>query len=256
MSAMLQPREPLERPPSLQPDLTRPGAHLAPPTPDAPASRRLWWLFPLGALLLAGLGHLVWKSLSHDSTGPKRQTVKIAVMPDTPPPPPPPPKEEKRPEPDKLENKPQPQEQPKPVEAPPEPQQLKMEGAAGDGPSAFTAGSVSNDYKGGEIGNGAGTGSKPVDRMAFALFTSQLQKHIQASLSRQKDIKGADYRVQVLVQLDPAGVFQKVELQGSTGDAVLDDALRQALKQLPPIGSVPPNLPQPLRLRITNRLSG
>ena len=36
----------------------------------------------------------------------------------------------------------------------PNPQQLKMEGQAGEGPSAFAAGDVKQDYIGGDIGNG------------------------------------------------------------------------------------------------------
>lgn len=177
--------------------------------------------------------------------------MKIAVLPDTPPPPPPP-KEEKRPEPKPDENKPQPQEQ-KAVEAPPEAQQLKMEGAAGDGPSAFGAGSVTKEYEKGEIGGGSGTA---VNKMQFALFTSQLQKHISASLAKDLSIKLGDYRVRVNVQLEPSGAFKHVSLEGSSGDPKLDRALEAALMRLPPMKDVPSNLPQPISLRITNRMTG
>ena len=50
-------------------------------------------------LVLVGVGFLVRSMMGKGGEGPKRQTVKIAVLPDTPPPPPPPPKEEKKPEP-------------------------------------------------------------------------------------------------------------------------------------------------------------
>ena len=48
-------------------------------------------------LALIGLGWFIHSQMGSGVSGPKRQTVKIAVLPDTPPPPPPP-KEEKRPE--------------------------------------------------------------------------------------------------------------------------------------------------------------
>jgi protein TonB len=208
-------------------------------------------LFVMAALVLVAV-----KTMGGKSASPKHQTVKIAVLPDTPPPPPPPPKEEKKPEPEKLENKPQPQEQPKQVEAPPEPQQLKMEGAAGDGPSAFGSGSVNSEYKGGDIGTGSGGVAAPVNRLQFALFTSQLQKHIQAALAKSKDVKGNDYRVNVQVWFDNSGQFRRVDLLTPTGDAALDEAIKQALAQVPAMDGVPSNLPQPVRLRISNRLTG
>ena len=52
-----------------------------------------WQQFLIGGVIVALLVMLVWwgiNSMSHSSSGPKRQTVKIAVLPDTPPPPPPP----------------------------------------------------------------------------------------------------------------------------------------------------------------------
>lgn len=186
------------------------------------------------------------------NAGPKRQTVKIAVLPDTPPPPPPP-KPEKLPEPEKQELKPQmQQEQVKPQEAPPEPQQLKMDGPAGDGPSAFAAGQVTSEYKGGDVGTGTGG----VNRMQFALFTSQLQRHIQSQLARNQKVKQSDYSVNVKVWISPSGDFQRVELLTDTGDGQLDEAIRSALDQMSSIRDVPGNLPQPIKLRITNRMTG
>ena len=144
------------------------------------------------------------------------------------------------------------QEQPKPQEAQPAPAQLKMDGPAGDGPSAFAAGQVSAEYKGGEIGTGTGG----VNKLQFALFTNQLQKHIQLQLAKNTAIKLGDYRVNLKVFLSPSGDFQRVELLSSTGDVQLDEALQIALNQIPPMRDVPANLPQPIRLRITNRMTG
>lgn len=209
-----------------------------------------WMAGGLGLLAVAGL--IVWAvtSFKGSGSGHKQQTVKIAVLPDTPPPPPP--KEEKKPEPEKREDKPQPQqEQPKPQVAPPAPQQLKMEGAAGDGPSNFGAGSVTQEYKAGEVGTGPGGGG-----LQFALFATQLQRHMQGALARNRDIKLGDYKVSVRVWLSPSGEFQKVELDSPSGDEKVDAALHQAFTQLPRIANVPAALPQPIRLRITNRMTG
>lgn len=221
---------------------------------DGPERPAFWrWLIPAAAaLLLIGLAYWAVTSLGGPSA-PKRQTVKIAVLPDTPPPPPPPPKEEKKPEPEKQDLKPQPQqEQPKPVEAPPEPQQLKMEGPAGDGPSAFAAGSVATEYKGGEIGTGTGG----INRLQFAAFTNQLTRDIQAQLLRHRDLRGLDYRVSVNVWLAPSGDLSRVELASSTGNEATDAVLRRVLNEVNARGQVPPDLPQPLTLRITNRVTG
>ena len=208
------------------------------------------------AAILAGLVAVCllvyWAATSFKSgpSGPKRQTVKISVLPDTPPPPPPP-KVEKPPEPERQETKPQPQQDQPKAQATPEPQQLKMDGPAGDGPSAFAAGQVNSEYKGGDVGTGIGGG----DRLQFKLFASQLQRHIQASLARNSSIKLGDYRVNVQVWLTPSGEM-RVELASPSGDAKTDEALKQALSQLPPVSDVPASLPQPIRLRITNRMTG
>ncbi|MBI5924876.1 MAG: TonB C-terminal domain-containing protein [Aquabacterium sp.] len=205
-------------------------------------------------VLVLGLAYLGVKSMGTGGSGPKRQNVKIAVLPDTPPPPPPPPKEERKPEPEKQEDKPMPQEAPKPQDTPPEPAPIKMEGAAGDGESAFQSGGVSSDYKGGDPnGNGGGM---PANRMQFGLFANQLKRHIQTALAKDREIKGREYQLKVLVWLDKDGGFQRVELDSSSGDAELDQALTRAFKRLPPISTVPADLPQPALLRLTNRMAG
>ncbi|MDE2401320.1 MAG: TonB family protein [Burkholderiales bacterium] len=211
-----------------------------------------WIRWAMGAMALATIGGLIyWAATSFKGTSGrhKTQTVKIAVLPDTPPPPPP--KEEKKPEPPKQEDKPQPQQQPKPQEAPPAPQQLKMDGPAGDAPSGFAAGQVTQEYKGGDVGTGSGGNG-----LQFALFTTQVQRHLQSALARNRDIKLGDYRVRVSVWIAPSGEFKRVELMSPSGDEKVDAALRQALAQLPPMNDVPANLPQPIRLRITNRMTG
>ena len=98
---------------------------------------------------------------------------------------------------------------------------------------------------------GIGGGGK----LQFALFNGQLQRHVQSALARNAKAKIADYRVNVQVWVSPAGEL-RIELLSSTGDEKSDEVLRQALGQLPPIANVPANLVQPIRLRITNRMTG
>lgn len=204
--------------------------------------------------LVAG-GFLVRSMMGKGGDGPKRQNVKIAVLPDTPPPPPPPPKEEKKPEPKPEENKPQPQEQ-KPVEAPPEPQQLKMEGAAGDGPSAFSAGSVSSEYKGGAIGTGGG--GTVGDRLAASSYGNAVKREIDTYLQRQAALKRAgDYGVPIQIWVRADGGLERFKLVGSTGNADTDQLIHDALTRFPGFRNPPPSgLPQPISLKLTNRLIG
>lgn len=210
----------------------------------------------VGAVLLiaASVAALVVivQGLGGGSKGPAKQVTRITVIDTPPPPPPPPPKEEPKREPPKESPKEVKLEQPKQVEqAPQEAQQLKMEGQAGDGPSAFASGAVNQDYIGSAIGNGSG------GTLQYAFFTNALQRHIQGELARNRKVKNADYRVMVAIWLGQDGVIQRAELAGTTGNAEADEALRSALLDLGPLRTaVPPSLPQPVRLRVSNRITG
>jgi len=124
--------------------------------------------------MFAFVGVVAWAglNLSHPP-GPKHQVAKIALLPDTPPPPPPPPPDKPKIEP-KNEIKQQ-VDKPK-VETPPEPQQLKMAGEAGEGPSPFAAGEVKNEYIGGDVGNGG----------IYAAYVGRVAQMIQDELIRRK----------------------------------------------------------------------
>lgn len=231
---------------------------------DKPESAALRWAKRLAlALLLAaaviGLG-LIVKGLASGGKAPKRP-ARITIIPDTPPPPPPPPKpEEKKRE--EKEVKQKQNEQKQEIKQPqPEPQQLKMEGAAGDGPSPFSSGDVKSDYKGGDIGTAqsavVGGGNSSVNRLVFNSYAAQIQSHIQEVLAKNPKVKYKDYRVSVRVWVSPEGIVQKAQLSESTGDDELDASLSAALSAMPPMRQLPPqNMPQPVRLRISNRLTG
>lgn len=190
---------------------------------------------------------------------PRRQQV-VKLLPDTPPPPPPP-KPEDKPPPPKPEDKPQPQDAPKPVESP-QPQALKSDEAAGDGPgNGLAAGTVTQDYANQPLGQGTTLGGPPAEdpaqRLALTGYANAATRALNEFLARDKDVKRRDYRVRVEIWLTPAGALQRAELVGSTGDPETDEALRAALARFPGTGTaLPPKLPQPVRLLVSNRLMG
>src|SRR6202050_3588764 len=152
----------------------------------------------IGLSMLGFVGAVVWGgiNLSHGPSGPKRQIARIMILPDTPPPPPPPevkiPPKEEQPE-HQIE-------QPK-QETPPEPEQLKMEGQAGEGPSAFAAGEVKQDYIGGDIGNGS----------RYAAYVDRVEQRIQLELTRHKVRANS---VKVFLWLMPDGSLQPCTVEG------------------------------------------
>jgi protein TonB len=214
------------------------------------------WLIPaVGLLVMAALVYWAITSFNSGAGHKKPAAAKIALLPDTAPPPPPPPPE-KKPEPEVKEEKPQPQqdEAPKPQDKPPEAEAIKMEGAAGDGPSAFGAGSVNKEFTIGEPNTGTGGAA---NKLQFTLYGKRAANHVQSELAKLKELKGLDYRLNVRLWLSADGGVQKVELVSSTGDEARDALLRQAIAHIPPLSEQPPpSMPQPMSLRITNRVTG
>lgn len=217
-------------------------------------SAALALLLAAGALLLTGCDKAPEKP---------RKTAHVKLLPDTPPPPPPPPKPEDRPPPPKADAKPTPQDVPKPVDAPPQAAALKSDEAAGNGPgNGLTAGAVEKDYAGEKIGTaptvgGNGGGESAANRLAYTAYANATTKALNEFLARDKAIKQRDYRVHVALWLSASGGLQRVELTDSSGDADTDEALRAALARFPgSTNTPPPRLPQPLRLRVSNRMMG
>lgn len=210
-------------------------------------SPRRWVSIVVIAVLGAALIALVtWgiMTLMGGKSGKPRKPPVVTLLPDKPPPPPPPPKEEKKPEPPK-ENKDVKIEPPKETPQPAQNEPLKMEGAAGDGDSAFGAGTVGREYAGGNVG---ATGA------VQGMYAGRLQRHLQEQLSRNRKLKESDYRVTVRVWLRRDGSVEKADLAQSTGNSALDEVLREALLQVAAMREAPPeNMPQPIRIRVTAR---
>jgi len=201
----------------------------------AQRAHRIWLRrIIVGVAMLSFVGAVVWggMNLGHGHTGPKRQIARIMVLPDTPPPPPPP--EEKKPPP-KEEQPKQQIEAPK-QETPPEPEQLKMVGQAGEGPSPFAAGEVKQDYIGGDIGNGS----------RFAAYVSRVEQRVQIELTRH-NVRASS--VKLFIWLARDGSIQRYTVQG--GDADTERLVRLALADLSRVDEAPlADMPMPIGLRI------
>jgi periplasmic protein TonB len=205
-----------------------------------------------GALLLVAL--LAWgvSSLMHGKSKGVHKAPKISLMPTTPPPPPPPPKEEKRPEPPKDQKEIKVDQPAPPKDAAPAPpsQELKMDGPAGDGPSAFSAGKITSD----DISNLGKGGAAPVASGMFNPFNNYataIKGDLQRFLARNKDLRQRAYRVDVQLWVGRDGVLSRHELLGSSGDTEVDELIRQSLSTLGNFSQLPPDsMPQPIRLRL------
>jgi protein TonB len=215
------------------------------------------WLKWVGVavLVVAVLGLLGWliKSVgSGSSAGPKHQTVKIAVLPDMPPPPPP--KEEPKKEPPKDQPKQTMQmDQPKVAQAPPQPSQsLKMEGAAGDGPSAFQQGSVSNEYSKGQVISGGTTGQASAgDRAKFMFYANSARQLLRGELEKNLAPEVLELGARLQVWVSPDGSISRYQILGlgkREAEAELRKAMDQAVqsyRMVPPVG-----MPQPMDLQL------
>ena len=202
--------------------------------------------------LFGGLVHVV-KGLLGTPTAARRQTARIAILPDTPPPPPP--KEEKKPEPPKDEPKQAmreeavKQEAPKLADAP-----IKMEGPAGDGPSAFQSGNVKNDYNGGApVIGGQGGGAVP-DRAQERLYATSVRQLLHDEIEKHLPADSGEIVATFSVWIEPDGTIRRFELV-PTGDDARDAALRSAFEQTSHLLHLPSHagLPQPMRFRLSVR---
>jgi len=212
-------------------------------------------------LLLALIGGAVHYFMNLKSSGGPKKPPKISLIPTTPPPPPPPPKEEKRPEAPK-EQKEVKMEQ---VEQKNEPaaadQSLKMEGAAGDGPSVFSGGKVTSDDMS-KIGVPAPAAAAPApsgaSRTQFAMFTNGAQQLLHDEIKKRLGAKSRnrDFRANYKIWLEADGSIKRFELT-PTGDAEVDEELRLVLADVRTLRLTPPaEMPQPLRFQFTSRASG
>lgn len=209
---------------------------------------RRWLPFALALLLLGLVAFGVWKALAGRSGTPPK-VPKISLIPATPPPPPPP-KEERRPEPPKEQKEVRTEQPAPPKEAPPAPASadLKMEGAAGDGPGAFSSGRITSEDIAGAMRGG--TGGRGLFN-PFSNYAQLLKGELQRHLARDRALRQRAYRIDLQVWVATDGTVARNELLGSTGDAEADEQIRNAVAALRFTQAPPEHMPQPIRLRIT-----
>jgi protein TonB len=234
-------------------------AGLAEASLTAPLPAR-WWLRAVAVLLIVAMfGGIAWglRTLIERPVGAKRQVARISILPDTPPPPPPP-REEKRPEAPKEEPKQVVREEqlkpdlPKPANEP-----IKMEGAAGEGPSAFGAGTVSREYQGGPVTGASGAPGTAADRAQERFYANSAKQLLRDEIERHLKPGAGEVVATFAVWIETDGRIHKIELTPGTDPAV-DTDLRSALDETSRQLRLPsPNgVIQPLRFRMTMRGAG
>jgi outer membrane biosynthesis protein TonB len=228
----------------------------------APVTARVWlWRGVVAVFLIgtvAGLA-VIARTLVSAPDAPKRQVAKISILPDTPPPPPPPREEPKKLMPKDEQKQVVQQAQPKPQQAPPADAPIKMEGAAGDGPSAFGAGTVTQDYRGGPpvVGAASGPVSTGIDRANERFYANSARQLLRDEIERQLRPEAGELTATFAIWIEPDGRIRRYEVNPS-GDSARDADMGQALEgasrslRLPAPGA----LNQPMRFRVTVRPQG
>ena len=222
-----------------------------------PTTPRQWLLRVLVTVMAIALlaGMALWlKSLSGGPAAAKRQVAKISILPDTPPPPPPP-KEERKPEPPKdapkqaVREDQVKQDAPKPANEP-----IKMDGPAGDGPSAFAAGTVSKEYQGGTPVVGATSGGNASDRVQERFYANSVRQLLHDEIEKNLRADAGEMVATFSVWIEPDGSIRRFDLS-PTGDATRDADLRAAFDQTSRRLRLPSHtgLPQPMRFKLSVR---
>lgn len=183
------------------------------------------------------------------------------------PPPPPPKPEEKPPDPPPVKKEEVKLPEPQPEEAPPPAQAQDApvdEAPTGDALGVDGVGQGSGDSFG-LVGNPGGRsliggGESRVGaqtRQTYRAYAGRLEREIYAALERltEKDrqLRDASYKVAVKLWVGENGSIERFTLGDSTGNRALDDALKQALRELMTVHQRPPEgMPQPVHIRISS----
>jgi protein TonB len=202
----------------------------------------------LAAAITLGL----WlKDFLGSDTPPKKQSLQQITL-IKPPPPPPPPPEQKPPEPVVKEEI-------KISEPDPEPIDQADEPPPGPDLGVDAEGSGSGDgfglvgKKGGSDLIGGGRGGNPW-AWYDAILNEALNSAFQDALSREKALKDKSYKVVVKVWIDARGQISRIALPDTTGDAKVDELLKDVLQNLRALREAPPaDMPQPIKIRVTSR---
>jgi periplasmic protein TonB len=205
------------------------------------------------AVLFAGGVYLF---LGHDDMPPPRQVRELTIVniaPPPPPPPPPPPEQKMIEQPKMAEPE---IKQDKPVEKPKDEPAKDAKNDEPPGPLALDAKAVGPGdlfnlagKPGGSLyGGGGGGGSR------WGWYASIVQAQIEAALRANSRTSRAVLQLQVRLWADGTGRINRVQLVSSTGDAELDQIIRDDVLGSLTLREPPPkDMPMPMVTRVTAR---
>ena len=175
----------------------------------------------------------------------KKKIQQITLL--KPPPPPPPPKVTPQPE-VKDEVKVDKPKEPEPLpDVPDEPPPAESLGVDAEGNGAGDSFGLIGRKGGKGLLNGAGSPAM--------YYASQLQRRIEDVFANHEEMRHKAYSVVAGIWISKDGHIERVELKGSTGNGEMDAALKQIIRQIQALAvSPPPDMPQPVRLRISSTL--
>ncbi|MGH8489127.1 MAG: TonB family protein [Gammaproteobacteria bacterium] len=193
------------------------------------------------AVFIAVVAFGLYQLMSSVPEKPGRSIQQISII--KPPPPPPPPKLEEPPEPEIEE----PIEEIEPVEETPE---AENEPPPGEDLGVDAEGGAGGDGFG-LVGKKGGRGLIGGGGSRFGYFAGLLERELQEYLSNNDEVRKKGYSVIVRIWISPDGSVTRSELQGTSGDPEVDDALTAALTRSFRLSERPPeDMPQPVKLRI------
>jgi len=211
------------------------------------------WLYRFLVLVIV-VGLIAFLRVQLQESDPRMDRLGQRVRLIDPPPPPPPKKIEEKP-PEAVVRQEVKIEKAEPDEGDDKPavdDRLGLDAEGGDGADGFGLAAK----KGGKdllttarIGGGDGV-------RGFGLYAAQIERFLQRVLSKDQDLRKSSYTATVSLWLDSMGHLDRYQLTRSSGDPTIDAHLSQILAGLEDLGLPPPHdLPQPVRLRISSRLT-
>ncbi len=176
---------------------------------------------------------------------PQEIVIHLEPPPLPPPPPPPPPKTPPPPQPKLVEQPPV-----KPQEAKPKPEARIDKPPGLPGPKA--SGPPSDLGIGGAGGEGNGLGGGDGGGSKYGWYAAEVQTRIADALHRNSKTQNAKLQLEVRIWADGSGRITRAELAGSSGDPLVDAAIRNEVLiglQLPE--PPPQDMPMPIIMRVT-----
>lgn len=201
----------------------------------------------VGLVFLVLCAFIISLMLSEDVEKRQRQIQKVTIVK---PPPPPPKVEEPEPEVEKEEIKepePEPEpEMPEESEEPPSNEQLGLdaEGAAGSDAFGLAA------KKGGRAITLGGGGGGSQYLWYTRLLVDQLQKSVNDILKERGGMPDEKLQTIVRVYLDDSGGIREYKIVGSSGNSIMDEAVRDAISGARLRQSPPEGMPRAMQFKI------